>query len=137
GWGDGEAFGPDVPPAPPAPPAPAGWLADAGLTSEPLSDPADWSTCTASTMASTQTTAAAIQPMTLARCGRAAAAGGRVPSAGSAVVRAPAPAARRGPPASPPAGGVFSPRRPSPTQTAAGPSHGRAARRGRHPPRPR
>src|SRR5882724_1051363 len=98
GRADGEDVWPDVLPAP------AGWFADAGLTFEPLPEPADWSTCTARTMASTQTTAAAAQPMTLARCGRAEAAGGRVPSAGSAAVRTPAPAARRDPSASTPAG---------------------------------
>src|SRR5262245_36432769 len=67
GSGDGDDVGPD------ALPVPAGWFADAGLTADPWSDPADWSTCTASAMASTQSTAAATQPMTLARCGRAAA----------------------------------------------------------------
>src|SRR5712691_7268422 len=63
----------------------AGWLADSGLTAcGYVPELALCSACTATPIASTQTVAAAAQPIALARRGRAAAPGRAAPDGGSA-----------------------------------------------------
>src|SRR6266568_7382405 len=85
----------------------AGWLAEAGVTARAgLPELASCSTCTAAAIASTQTAAAAAQPIALARRGRAGGAGCVTPGGGSAGGRIAALAARLDPSASTPAGGL-------------------------------